>query len=108
MICLGTDVNGDQRVWLGAGGRLAAGDEVGAGPADGVFDDVGDEGGEDDGNGKGEVGDLVLVGRGASDEVGQNQDSEGYEESIDKIHGYVVRRGQHPGARLILEEVSTY
>ena len=44
---LGADVDRDEGVVRDVGSRLAPGYEVWAGAADGVFDDVGEEGGED-------------------------------------------------------------
>lgn len=71
----GADVNGDEDVGLGVGGWLAAGEEIRSGAANGVFDDVCDEGGEDDGDGEGEVGGFVLVGGGAGDDVVGDEDA---------------------------------
>lgn len=44
---IGTDVNTDELIDRSVEGGIAAGEEVRAGSADGVLEDVGEEGGED-------------------------------------------------------------
>lgn len=78
----GADVDGDENVGLGVCRGLAAGEEVWSGAANGVFDDVCDEGGEDDGDGEGEVRGFVLVGGGAGDDVVGDEDAERDEEGV--------------------------
>ena len=45
VVCFGADGDGDEGVGRGVGRGFAAGEEVGAGAADSVFHEVGDEGG---------------------------------------------------------------
>jgi hypothetical protein len=71
----GADVDGDEDVGLCVCGWLAAGEEVWSRAANGVFDDVCDEGGEDDGDGKGKVRGFVFVGGGAGDDVVGDEDA---------------------------------
>lgn len=58
----GADVDGDEDVGLGVGRWLATGKKIGPGTSNGVFDNVCDEGREDNGDGKGEVGGFMFVG----------------------------------------------
>ena len=91
LICLGADIHGDEDVRPGCRRGLAPRQKIGPGTADGVFDGVGYEGGEDEGDGEGEVRDLVFVGRRAADEVPEDEDAEGNEEGEDEVHGCVRR-----------------
>lgn len=61
MTRLGAHVYGDEDVRRRAGAGLAAGDQVRAGAAHGVFDHVGEEGGEDQAHGEPEHGAVVLM-----------------------------------------------
>lgn len=82
--CADGDVDGAVDGCVGGGD--APGQEVGAGAADGVLEDVGEEGCKGDGDEEGEVGGLVLGGGGAEDEgVGEDEDAEGDEEGVDKV-----------------------
>lgn len=71
----GADIDGDKDVGLGVCGGLAAGEEIWSGATNGVFDNVCDEGGQDDGDGEGEVRGFVLVGGGAGDGVVGDEDA---------------------------------
>lgn len=71
----GADGDCDEDVWFYVGGGLAAGEKVRAGAADGVFDNVCDEGGEDDGDCQGEVCCFVFVGGGAGDDIVGDEDA---------------------------------
>lgn len=84
---LGADVDADEGVGGRAGRGLAAGDEVRAGPADGVLDGVGEEGGQDEGDEEAEDGDVVLVGGGADDEVDGDDEGERDGAGVDEVPG---------------------
>ena len=58
MICLGADFECDQLVIWCSGRRLASCDEVGTWSSNGVFDEVGDEEGENEGDEPSEDGDV--------------------------------------------------
>lgn len=65
---LHADFPGDEGVGGGALDGLAARDQVGAGAADGVLDEVRDEAGEEHADEEGEEGDVVFVEGGAGEE----------------------------------------
>lgn len=83
----GADVDGDEHVGFGVWRRDAASKKIGAGPANGVLDDVGKNRGQGYADCKGEVGCLVLGGRGLDYEVVCDEDTERDEEGVDKVHG---------------------
>lgn len=68
VICLGADFERDQLVIGRSGLGLASCDEVGAGSSNGVFDEVGDEEREDEGDEPSEDGDVRFVRARANDE----------------------------------------
>lgn len=73
---LGTNLKADERVLGGAGGGLAACDEVRAGTTNGVLDGIGEKGGQHEGDEKAEEGDVVLVGAGAQEQVQREDERE--------------------------------
>jgi hypothetical protein len=71
----GADVDGDEDIGFGVCRWLASSEEIWSGTSNGVFDDVCDEGGEDNGDGEGEIRSFVLVAGGASDNIVGDEDA---------------------------------
>lgn len=90
--CFRADVNGDEGIGLCVSAGLATRDEIRSRSTDGILNDIGDEEGHDQSNGEAKVRCLMLVARGARDEVVQDQASEGYEERVDKVHACASQR----------------
>lgn len=81
---LGAYFHRDHLVARGAFGRLTARDQVGAWSADGIFEDIGDEGGEEDRDDQAEDGDVDLMSRRASHGGPEYEEDEGNEEGVDE------------------------
>lgn len=84
VVFFGADLVRDEGVVGGAFVGLAAGDEVGAGAAHGVLDQVGYEEGEDEGDEPAEDGDVGFVGAGLEDEGPEEEDGEGDGARVDE------------------------
>ncbi|TPX13662.1 uncharacterized protein E0L32_005865 [Thyridium curvatum] len=82
VVRLGADLEGDELVLRGAGRGLAARDEVRAGPANGVLDDVGQGRGQDEGDGEAEDRHVVRVRGRAGDEVVEQDEAQRDEEDV--------------------------
>lgn len=82
---LGAYVDADEGVCGRPRRGLAAGDEVRARATDCVFDNVGEEGCEDERDDEAEQGDVVFVRRGAGDEVEEGCGEEGQEACVKDV-----------------------
>ncbi|EAT83332.1 hypothetical protein SNOG_09140 [Parastagonospora nodorum SN15] len=84
VVRLGADFPGNKGVGGRAGGGFAARDEVGARAADGVFDHVGYEEGQEHGDEPAEEGDVRFVRRGAQEEGPEDEGGEGEGAGVDE------------------------
>lgn len=99
-----TNIDSDHLIPGRRGLGFATRDKVGARPADGVFEDIGYESRDQDGNDKAEDGDVGFVDAGLENEGPDNEESQGKEASEDEepdcIGTVVSESGEHEGDEL--------
>ena len=81
---IGTDIDTDELVDGDVEGGIAAGEEVRAGSADGVLEDVRQEGGEDEGDGEAEERHVEFVRRGTESGGPEHEQGEGEGGGVDE------------------------
>lgn len=84
-VSLGTDVKGDERIRFSASSRLAASDEVGTRSPNGILDNVGEEGRQDQGDGKAEDGIMVFMKGGACNAIIHDHEDQRDTGSVDDV-----------------------
>lgn len=84
VVLFSADFKGDHLIARRSLSGFAASNEVGTRPANGVFDDVGDEGCREDGDDEAQDGDVKFVRRGTGHRCPGEEQGEGEEAGIDE------------------------